>query len=80
MQALINVNIHQDIHLLRAIDVIEKDESIRIVHDWKQGDLVLMDAFKLAHAVTGGFKPEDREFTGIWGYRDPINYKGIVID
>ena len=65
---------------LRAIDIIEKDESIRLVHDWKQGDLVLMDAFKLAHAVTGGFKPEDREFTGIWGYRDPINYKGIVID
>jgi alpha-ketoglutarate-dependent taurine dioxygenase len=59
---------------LRVIDLIEKDESIRIVHDWKQGDLVLMDAFKLAHAVTGGFKSEDREFTGIWGYRDPIKY------
>jgi alpha-ketoglutarate-dependent taurine dioxygenase len=57
---------------LKAIDLIENDESIRIVHDWKQGDLVLMDAFKLAHAVTGGFKPEDREFTGIWGHRDSI--------
>jgi alpha-ketoglutarate-dependent taurine dioxygenase len=55
---------------LKVIDLIENDESIRIVHDWKQGDLVLMDAFKLAHAVTGGFKPEDREFTGIWGHRD----------
>lgn len=57
---------------LKVIDLIENDESIRIVHDWKQGDLVLMDAFKLAHAVTGGFKPEDREFTGIWGHRDLI--------
>ena len=60
---------------LRVIDLIETDESIRIVHNWKQGDLVLMDGFKLAHAVTGGFKPEDREFTGIWGYRDPIKYE-----
>ncbi len=60
---------------LRVIDLIETDKSIRIIHNWKKGDLVLMDAFKLAHAVTGGFKPEDREFTGIWGYRDPIIYE-----
>jgi alpha-ketoglutarate-dependent taurine dioxygenase len=59
---------------LKVIDLIENDESIRIVHNWRQGDLVLMDAFKLAHAVTGGFKPEDREFTGIWGHRDFLGH------
>ena len=64
----------------RVTYLIENNESIRIVHDWKQGDLVLMDAFKLAHAVTGGFKPEDREFTGIWGYRDSIQKDNGTLD
>ena len=32
--------------------------------------LVIPDLFKLAHAVTGGFKSEDREFRGIWGYKN----------
>ena len=57
--------------LIRKIEnKIWKNEDIRIVHRWQQGDLVIPDLFKLAHAVTGGFKPEDREFRGIWGYRD----------
>lgn len=53
-------------------NIIRNNEDIRIVQKWKQGDLVLMDAFKLAHAVTGGFNSEDRSFFGIWGYRDFI--------
>ncbi len=36
-------------------------------HKWQQGDLLIPDMFKLAHAVTGGFDPEDREFCGKWG-------------
>ena len=57
--------------LIRKIeDIIWNNEDIRIVHKWQQGDLVIPDLFKLAHAVTGGFKPEDREFRGIWGYKD----------
>jgi len=48
--------------------------DIRIVHKWKQGDLVIPDMYKLCHAVTGGFIPEDREFNGIWGYRYPEYY------
>lgn len=36
-------------------------------HKWKKGDLVIPDLFKLAHAVTGGFDPKDREFCGKWG-------------
>jgi alpha-ketoglutarate-dependent taurine dioxygenase len=57
--------------LIRKIeDIIWNNEDIRIVHRWQQGDLVIPDLFKLAHAVTGGFRPEDREFRGIWGYKD----------
>jgi alpha-ketoglutarate-dependent taurine dioxygenase len=59
--------------LYKIIEMIESDESIRIVHTWNQGDLVLMDG-SLAHAVTGGFSPEDREFYGMWGHRDHIKY------
>jgi hypothetical protein len=40
-----------------------------MVHRWQQGDLIIPDMFKLAHAVTGGFKSEDREFRGIWAYQ-----------
>lgn len=53
-------------------NIIKNDTNIRISHTWEQGDLVVMDAFKLAHAVTGGFDPKDREFTGMWGHRDLI--------
>lgn len=56
----------------KVIDIIETDESIRMVHNWKQGDLVFMDGFKLAHAVTGGFDSKDREFFGMWGHRYPF--------
>ncbi len=56
--------------LIRKIEkIIREDEGIRIVHKWQEGDLVIPDLFKLAHAVTGGFKPEDREFRGIWCYK-----------
>jgi alpha-ketoglutarate-dependent taurine dioxygenase len=47
-----------------------KNEDIRMVHRWQQGDLVMPDIFKLAHSVTGGFKSEDREFIGMWGYKN----------
>ena len=41
--------------------------DIRIVHKWRQGDLVIPDMYKMCHAVSGGFKSEEREFKGIWG-------------
>jgi len=57
--------------IIRKIEyIIWNNEDIRIVHKWQQGDLVIPDMFKLAHAVTGGFKAEDREFRGIWGYKE----------
>jgi alpha-ketoglutarate-dependent taurine dioxygenase len=46
------------------------NENSIIVQKWKEGDLLIVDIFKLAHAVTGGFDPNDREFIGIWGYKD----------
>lgn len=57
--------------IIRKIeDIIWNNEDIRMVHKWQQGDLVIPDMFKLAHAVTGGFSHEDREFRGIWGYKE----------
>lgn len=47
---------------------VSNDLDIRIVHKWQQGDLLLVDIYKMCHAVTGGFDPEDREFTGMWAY------------
>jgi alpha-ketoglutarate-dependent taurine dioxygenase len=46
---------------------IKNNLDIRIVHKWKQGDLLIPDLFKLAHTVTGGFRPEERYFETIWG-------------
>ena len=53
-----------------CVDQIKNNESIRIVHKWKQGDILIPDLNKLAHAVTGGFKPEERYFKGIWVTQD----------
>jgi alpha-ketoglutarate-dependent taurine dioxygenase len=50
------------------INEINSNEDLRIVHKWQQGDLVIPDLHRLAHAVTGGFNPKDRKFTGIWTY------------
>jgi alpha-ketoglutarate-dependent taurine dioxygenase len=44
-----------------------ENKDLIMFHKWKQGDLLIPDMFKLAHAVTGGFSPEDREFRGMWG-------------
>ncbi len=47
------------------------NEELRIVHRWQQGDILIPDLYSLAHAVTGGFDPSERKFTGFWCY---INY------
>ncbi|MGA1047064.1 MAG: TauD/TfdA family dioxygenase [Minisyncoccia bacterium] len=54
----------------KVTNEIALNEDIRIVQKWREGDLVIPDLFKLAHAVTGGFKSADREFIGIWGYKN----------
>lgn len=52
---------------------VYNNEENRIVHKWQQGDLLIVDIFKMPHAVAGGFDPADREFIGMWGYKDPTN-------
>lgn len=43
-----------------------------LYHEWNQGDMVIVDLFKMAHAVYGGFFPEEREFSGYWAYKEEI--------
>jgi alpha-ketoglutarate-dependent taurine dioxygenase len=50
-------------------DQLYKNLDVRIVHKWKQGDIVIPDMSRMCHAVTGGFTHKDREFRGIWGFR-----------
>lgn len=52
---------------------INNNEDLRLVHQWNQGDLIIPDLYKLAHAVKGGFNPKDRVFTGVWSYEKDIN-------
>lgn len=58
-------------------DQLYNNSDIRIVHKWQQGDLVVSDMFKMCHAVTGGFKSKDREFTGVWGRKSKHENDGI---
>ena len=46
---------------------IWNNKNLIMYHKWRQGDLLIPDMFKLAHAVTGGFDPQNREFCGRWG-------------
>jgi alpha-ketoglutarate-dependent taurine dioxygenase len=43
-----------------------------LYHEWNQGDMIIVDLFKMAHAVYGGFLPEEREFSGYWAYKEEI--------
>lgn len=58
-----------DALLTRFGKEVYENEELRIIHKWQQGDILIPDLFCLAHAVTGGFDPKDREFTGYWCYR-----------
>lgn len=49
------------------------NEDIRYVQNWQQGDLLIVDLFRMYHAVMGGYKLGERTFTGI-GVR-PRNFK-----
>ncbi len=66
----------------KIISRIHNDENIRIVHRWNQGDLLIPDLFKGAHAATGGFTSDQREFIGYWLYpEDPdthVEYEGLA--
>jgi alpha-ketoglutarate-dependent taurine dioxygenase len=56
------------------LDYVYNNKENRIVQKWQEGDLLIVDIFKLAHAVTGGFDSKDREFIGMWGHKYKISY------
>lgn len=57
-------------------NIIDNYEPDRIVHKWEEGDIVIPDLHRMAHAVTGGFDPSQREFNGYWLFsKDPENRK-----
>lgn len=47
-------------------DIVDNNEDLRIIHKWQEGDIVIPDLQRMAHAVTGGFNSSDREFIGVW--------------
>lgn len=61
------------VHIVRQIkDIVDNDEDNRIIHKWQEGDLVISDIFVMIHAVTGGFKPHERIFTGMWSFKENL--------
>ena len=40
------------------------DTDIRLTQEWEQGDLLVVDLYRMYHAVLGGFKYGERTFTG----------------
>lgn len=56
----------------KIMNIIENNLDLRHVYEWQQGDILIPDLFSMAHAVTGGFDPKDRSFTGHWLFsKDP---------
>ncbi len=56
---------HMDKLLNNLKDTLDNDESIRYTQRWQEGDLLIVDLFKMYHAVMGGFTSGQRRFTGI---------------
>lgn len=52
----------------RFVFEVFNNTDLRIIHKWNEGDILIPDLYALAHAVTGGFTPEEREFSGYWCY------------
>lgn len=48
---------------------ILENESIRQIHHWQEGDLVIVDLMIMVHAVLGGFTESERFFNGLWMHR-----------
>jgi alpha-ketoglutarate-dependent taurine dioxygenase len=46
-------------------DNLNENTSIRYSQHWQQGDLLVVDLFRMYHAVMGGFSAGQRKFTGI---------------
>ena len=49
------------------------NEEIRYVQQWTEGNMVLVDLFKMYHAVTDGFGPGERTIRGAFLRPNPYN-------
>jgi alpha-ketoglutarate-dependent taurine dioxygenase len=46
-------------------DNLNNNKAIRYSQHWQQGDLLIVDLFRMYHSVMGGFSAGQRKFTGI---------------
>ena len=60
----------------KIYDIVNNNEDIRMQHIWQQGDLLIPDLFKLAHAVSGGFDKDQRKLEGMFGTLSPWPDRG----
>lgn len=51
--------------LSKLKDNLNNNLNIRYSQHWQEGDLLIVDLFRMYHAVMGGFKYGERKFTGI---------------
>lgn len=52
--------------LLKTLkDNLNNNLEIRYSQNWQEGDILIVDLFRMYHAVMGGFKLGQRKFTGI---------------
>ena len=65
-----NINKYKEISK-KINNEINNNEDIRMQHIWEQGDLLVPDLFKLAHAVSGGFNKDQRQLDGMFGTLSP---------
>lgn len=57
---------------------LKNNEDIRYVQQWEEGDVVLVDLFRMYHAVSGGFNFGERKFHGI--FTRPVDYTNNLYD
>lgn len=60
-------------------DELNNNEEIRLTQEWEQGDLLIVDLFRMYHAVMGGFRYNERVFTGI-GVRPKLHDNSLYTD
>lgn len=63
----------------RLKDTLNNNETMRYSQEWEQGDLLIVDLFRMYHAVMGGFVFGERKFTGI-GIRPKVYDNSLYIE
>lgn len=57
---------------------LNTDTSIRYEQEWQQDDVIIVDLFRMYHAVTGGFSYGERKFHGT--FTRPAGYTSDLYD